>query len=397
MRPPDPFRYTKSVKERPADLAVNGGTPAFAETLHVGRPNIGDRARFLERAAAILDRRWLTNDGDMVRAFEREVAAACGVPHVVAVCNGTMALALACRALGLTGEVIVPSFTFVATAHVLEWHGLVPVFCDVDPATHTLDPDRVEELLSDRTSAILGVHLWGRACDVERLRTLADRRRLALLFDAAHAFACHRDGVPVGSFGDAAALSFHATKIVNAFEGGAVATRDGELAARLRLLRNSGFAGIDRVAAVGLNAKMTEVSAAMGLTSLESLAVFLEANRANYAAYVSNLDGLPGIRLVDTGTSRAHVVIEVDQEVCGVSRDRLVEILWAENVRARRYFHPGCHRQAPYAERYPAAGARLPVTERLAEQVLVLPTGTAVTPGDVAEACSIVRVAIGER
>lgn len=385
------------MKKRPADLAINGGPPAFAETLHVGRPNIGDRARFLERAAAILDRRWLTNDGEMVRAFEREVAAACGVPHVVAECNGTMALALACRALGLTGEVIVPSFTFPATAHVLEWHGLVPVFCDVDPATHTLDPDRVEELLSDRTSAILGVHLWGRACDVERLARLAVGHRLALLFDAAHAFACHTDGVPVASLGDAAALSFHATKIVNTFEGGAIATHDAALAARLRRLRNSGFAGIDRVDGVGLNAKMTEVSAAMGLTSLESLEVFLEANRTNYAAYASHLDGLPGIRLVDTGTSRAYVVVEVNQEVSGISRDHLVEILWAENVRARRYFHPGCHRQAPYAERYPDAAARLPVTERLAEQVLVLPTGTAVTPGDVGAICSIVRVAVEER
>jgi dTDP-4-amino-4,6-dideoxygalactose transaminase len=382
------------VKTRPEDLAVNGGTPAFAETLHVGRPNIGDRGRFLERAATILDRRWLTNDGDMVRAFEREVAAASGVPHCVAVCNGTMALALAARALGLTGEVIVPSFTFVATAHVLEWHGLVPVFCDVDPHTHTIDPARAEALVTPRTSAILGVHLWGVPCDVEGLRAVAARHGLRLLFDAAHAFACERDGVPVASFGDAAALSFHATKVVNSFEGGAIATSDAGLASRLRLLRNSGFAGLDRVVAVGLNGKMTEIAAAMGLTSLESLPSFLEANRLNYEAYARGLAGLAGVRLAETGTSRAHVVAEIDQEACGISRDRLVEILWAENVRARRYFHPGCHRQPPYADLYPDASARLPVTERLSGRVLALPTGSAVAPLDAAVICSIVRAAL---
>ena len=373
---------------------MNGGTPAFAETLHVGRPNIGDRVRFLERAAAILDRRWLTNDGEMVRAFEREVAAASGVPHAVAVCNGTLALALAVRALGLTGEVIVPSFTFVATAHVLEWHGLVPVFCDVDPRTHTIDPAHAEALVTPRTSAILGVHLWGVPCDVEGLRAVAARHGLRLLFDAAHAFACERGGVPVASFGDAAALSFHATKIVNSFEGGAIGTDDAALAARLRLMRNCGFAGVDRVAGVGLNAKMTEIAAAMGLTSLESLPGFLEANRRNHAAYAAGLDGLPGVLLVETGTSRAHVVVEIDAQACGTSRDRLVEILWAEKVRARRYFHPGCHRHPPYADRYPDASARLPVTERLSERVLVLPTGTAVTPEDVAVICSIIRVSL---
>lgn len=383
-----------NVKTRREELALYGGTPAFAETLHVGRPNIGDRARFLERAAAILDRRWLTNDGQMVRAFEREVAAASGVPHCVAVCNGTMALALAARAFGLAGEVIVPSFTFVATAHVLEWHGLVPVFCDVDPRTHTIDPAAAEALVTPRTSAILGVHLWGVPCDVEGLQAVAARHGLRLLFDAAHAFACERDDAPVASFGDAAALSFHATKIVNTFEGGAVAAHDEGLAARLRLLRNSGFAGVDRVVAVGLNAKMTEIAAAMGLTSLESLPSFLEANRRNYEAYARGLAGLPGVRVAATGTSRAHVVVEIDEEAGGTSRDRLVEVLWAENVRARRYFHPGCHRQPPYAGRDPGAAARLPVTERLSAQVLVLPTGTAVTPEDAAAICSIIRTAM---
>ncbi|HSK11207.1 MAG TPA: aminotransferase class I/II-fold pyridoxal phosphate-dependent enzyme [Vicinamibacterales bacterium] len=381
------------MKHEPKDLAWRGGPVAFPEPLHVGRPNVGDRARFLERAGAILDRRWLTNDGELVHAFERQLAGWTGRSHCVAVTNGTMALALAVRAMGLTGEVILPSFTFVATAHVLEWHGLVPVFCDVDPRTHTIDPRRVPELVTPRTSAILGVHLWGRPCDVEGLQEVADRYGLRVVFDAAHAFACDRDGMPVARDGEAAALSFHATKILNSFEGGAICTDRGDLADRLRLMRNSGFAGRDTVVAVGLNAKMTEIAAAMGLTNLEALPRFLAANRENFDAYRRGLADCPGVSLVDTGTSRAHVVVEVDEAAFGASRDHLVDVLWAENVRARRYFYPGCHRQEPYVTRYPDAVHRLGETERLCARVLVLPTGTALTPDDVAVVCSIIRVA----
>ena len=254
-----------------SELAIFGGSPAFDETLHVGRPNIGDRARLLARIDDMLDRRWLTNRGPFVQELETKLAALLGVRHVVAICNGTVALEIAARALGLTGEVIVPAFTFVATAHALQWQEITPVFCDVDPATHLLDPARVEAMITPRTSGIVGVHVWGQACNVEALAEIAQRRGLRLIYDAAHAFACSHGGQMIGNFGDAEVFSFHGTKFFNTFEGGAVATNDDDLAQRIRLMTNFGFTGFDTVVTIGINGKMSEVSAAMGLTGLESL------------------------------------------------------------------------------------------------------------------------------
>ena len=175
------------------DLAIFGGPPAFPDVLHVGRPNIGDRGRLLERINDLLDRRWLTNNGPYVQEFERRLAEVIGVPHCVAMCNGTVALEIAIRApRAWPGEVIVPSFTFVATAHALQWQGITPVFCDIDPATHNIDPSRVEELITPRTTGIIGVHLWGRACATSRRsREIAAGADCRLLFDAAHAFGCY--------------------------------------------------------------------------------------------------------------------------------------------------------------------------------------------------------------
>src|SRR6185369_4193577 len=225
-----------AMKRTKADLAVLGGPREFAEPLHVGRPNIGDRGRLLSLINDMLDRRWLTNQGPLVQEFERRVAEHVGVEHCVAMCNGTVALEIAIRALGLTGEVILPSFTFIATAHALQWQEITPVFCDIDPHTHRLDPNRVESMITPRTSGIIGVHVWGRPCDVDALTEIAERRKLTLLFDAAHAFSSSRNGTMVGGFGAAEVFSFHATKFLNTGEGGAVVTNDDDLAQRMRLM-----------------------------------------------------------------------------------------------------------------------------------------------------------------
>ena len=250
--------------------------------LHVGCPNIGNRQDLRRRIDDILDRRWLTNGGPYVNEFEQRVAEFIGVKHCIATCNATVALEILIRALGLTGEVIVPSFTFVATVHALQWQGITPVFCDIDPRTHNIDPRKVEELITSRTSGILGVHLWGRPCPIAKLQALANRHGLALLFDAAHAFACKHRGRMIGGFGRAEVLSFHATKFINAGEGGAVVTNDDDLAAQIRLMKNFGFSGFDKVTSIGTNGKMSELSAAMGLTNLESLKKFTRANRSNF-------------------------------------------------------------------------------------------------------------------
>ncbi|MBM2827689.1 MAG: dTDP-4-dehydro-6-deoxyglucose aminotransferase [Actinobacteria bacterium] len=380
------------------DLAIFGSPPAFREKIHVGRPNIGNRERLLSRINEILDRRWLTNNGIYVQEFEREIARLAGVRHCIAACNGTIALEIVIRALGLEGEVIVPSFTFVATAHALQWQEITPVFCDIDPKTFTLSPDRVEELVTPATTGIIGVHLWGRTCDVDALGEIAERKGLKLLFDAAHAFGCSRGGRMVGSFGNAEILSFHATKFLNAFEGGAVLTNDDALAAKVRLMKNFGFSGYDNVIHVGTNGKMSEVSAAMGLTGLESMDEFIAVNRRNYERYRLELASIPGIRLMpypeEERSNYQYVVLEIDDERTEIGRDRLVEVLHAENVIARRYFHPGCHRMEPYRTRFPGAGKLLPVTERLAGRVMSLPTGTSIGGEEIQAICSILRTVV---
>jgi dTDP-4-amino-4,6-dideoxygalactose transaminase len=379
-------------------LAIFGGPPAFAEKLHVGRPNVGDRERLLERISAILDRRWLTNGGPQVQELEQRIAEFIGVKHCVAMCNATIAMEIAIRALGLSGEVIIPSMTFVATAHALQWQQITPVFCDVDPATHNLDPRRLEELITPRTTGILAVHLWGRPCDAEALEAIRRRHGLKLLYDAAHAFACSSGGRMIGGFGDAEIFSFHATKFFNTLEGGAIVTNDDGLAATARLMKNFGFAGYDRVIHLGTNGKMNEISAAVGLTSLDCIEEFVGTNRRNYECYQSGVKGIPGLSLVSYDTSHRnnyqYIVAEIDETAAGISRDDLVEVLSAENVIARRYFYPGCHRMEPYRTLYPDAGRRLPETERLVDRTLVLPTGTAVAGDQIAAICGILRTAV---
>lgn len=385
-------------KHQIADLALFGGQPAFDELVRVGRPNLGDRGRFLERVNTSLDSRALTNDGPYVHELERRISDITGVRHSIAVCNATVALEIAVRACGLEGEVIVPSFTFVATAHALQWQRLSPVFADVDPMTHSLDPAAVEERITPQTSGILGVHLWGRACDVDGLTSLARRRNLSLLFDAAHAFGSSYRGQMIGNFGRAEVFSFHATKFINSFEGGVIATNDDEIAARAKSMRNFGFISPDETRNVGTNGKMNEIAAAMGLTSLESMEDIVEVNRQNHEAYSQGFGGVDGLRVVPFDDSERHnyqyVVTQVEPSADQLSRDDLQAILLAENVMTRRYFYPGCHRLEPYASSASGAAISLPVTEWLSETVLCFPTGTAVDGEAIERISQIVRFAL---
>jgi len=380
-------------------LAIFGSTPAFAEQLHVGRPNIGSRERFLERMNDILDRRWLSNRGEYVIELERRICDLIGVRNCVLVCNGTIGLELLIRALELRGEVIVPSFTFVATAHALQWQEITPVFADIDSRTHCIDPQSVESVVTPRTTGIIGVHTWGRPCAIEALTEIARRRNLRLMFDAAHAFYCSSGQRMIGTFGEAEVFSFHATKLMNTFEGGAIVTDNDELAEKLRLMQNFGFRGYDRVIYLGINGKMSEVSAAMGLTNLESLEEIVACNRSNHQAYAKHLAGMPGIallRLDGADRSNYQYVVTTVADDSALTRDELVEVLHAENVMARRYFYPGVHRMEPYRSYFPHADLLLPVTEEVCRQVLVLPTGTSVSADDIARVCDLIRTALGK-
>ncbi len=371
----------------------------FPEPLHVGRPNIADREAFMRQVERVLDNQWLTNNGPLVQEFEQRVAERLGVKHCVAMCNGTIALEIAIRALGLSGEVIVPSWTFVATAHALYWQGITPVFADIDPVTHNLDPAAVRRMITPRTSGIIGVHLWGRAAPVEELQNIADEHGLKLMFDAAHAFGSSYRGQSIGCFGACEVFSFHATKAFNTMEGGAVTTNDDELAETLRLMRNFGFKGYDNVDFPGTNGKMIEVCAAMGLANLGGFDAIVAANQRTHAAYRQALADIPGLKVLayDPAERNSHhyVVVEVDSR-CPVRRDDLIAALHADNILARKYFWPGCHRMQPYRDLFPHAGLMLPKTVAVAERVMVLPAGANITQRQIQTVCNIIRSGVAQ-
>lgn len=363
--------------------------------LVVGRPNLGDRQRFLDRVEDILDRRWLSNGGKYVQEFESRVAEFLGVGHCIAMCNATVGLEITIRALGLRGEVIVPSFTFVATAHALKWQEITPVFCDIDPTTHNIDPAQVEKLITPRTTGILAVHLWGRACDTESLQAIARDRGLQLMYDASHAFGCTHRGKLIGGFGHAEVFSFHATKFLNTLEGGVVTTNDSSLADKIRQMKNFGFTGYDQVDHLGINGKMDEISAAMGLTNLEAIDEFIVANRRNYEAYREELGGVPALELLSYDDREKHnyqyIVVALDEEKARISRDDIVQTLHEHDIIARRYFYPGCHRMEPYRSEQPVS---LPETEKLAARLISLPTGSTIQRADINRVCEVIRTTL---
>jgi dTDP-4-amino-4,6-dideoxyglucose len=320
------------------------------------------------------------------------------VKHCVATSNATNGIQIAAMAAGIGAgdEVIVPSFTWVATAHALDWIGAVPVFCEMQEPSGGADPEHVERLIGPRTRGILAVHVFGYPCPIDELSRVAARHGLPLLLDAAHAFGCTYRGKPIGGFGTAEIFSFHATKYVNSFEGGAIVTDDDELAERARTMRTMGLNGDRQIIGRGTVARMNEAAAAMGLTSIEAMDTFIEANTRNYELYRDGLAGVPGISVrPQAAGERAnyqYLVVEVDPAVAGLHRDDLFDALLEHNVLSRRYFSPGCHQLEPYRSD-PARHAPdpLPRTEALTQRVLALPTGTSVGPAQVAGICELIR------
>ena len=356
------------------------------KTLHVGSPNIGNREAFHRFVDDIFDRRWLTNNGVLVRELESQLEKKLGVRNCIAVCNGTIALEIAIKALELQGEVIVPSLTFIATVHALQWLGIKPVFCDVDEKTLCLNPNRIEELITQRTSAVLGVHVYGKPCDTKNIKLISEKHGIKSFYDAAHAFGCSHRNRMIGNFGECEIFSFHATKFFNTFEGGAITTNNDDLAAKIRSIINFGFNGLDRVESLGTNGKMTEICAGMGLTNLSSLDRFVEKNRNNYKYYLSHLENIPGLDMIKFN-EREHnnwqyVVILVGEDY-SVSRDEIVAILRNNEILVRKYFWPGCHRMEPYKSQQLNASNYLIVTEDVLERIVVLPTGTQMTEEDL--------------
>lgn len=381
------------------DLAAFGGAPLFSEPRHVNRPVTGPRARF----DRYLDGAWsagrFANDGPLAEALERRLEDRLQVENVVLMSNGTAALSVLIQVMGLSGEVILPSFTFVSTPHALRLAGITPVFCDVRPGDWNMDPKHCDMLVTDQTSAIIPTHLWGRPCDTDALQALADRYDVPVVYDAAHAFGCSHGGRPVGNFGTAEVFSFHATKAFHTAEGGAVTCADPELARALRLARSFGFVGWDEVAGLGTNAKISELSAAMGLANLDAFDRAVLANRSVYCTYQDRLAGCPYFRLhafnADETSNYWYISAELTPD-CPLQRDDLLAILHAENILARRYFHPGCHRMSPCSAIDPKEGPQLPQTEDIAARVLVLPGGAGIDVADVALICDVLTGVLGQ-
>jgi dTDP-4-amino-4,6-dideoxygalactose transaminase len=372
------------------ELALVSGVPAFATALMTGRPNVLQPDRTASLIVSAMRRNWLTNDGPLVQELEARFAAFQGVKHCVAVANATLGLQLAARALGMTGEILMPAFTFIGTAHALAWIGLRPVFCDVSRETHTLDPQCVEDAITSATGGILGVHIWGQPCDVEGLQRVAHRRGVPLLFDAAHATGSSYRSIRLGGFGDGEVFSLHATKSINGLEGGMVATNDRGLAERVRLLRNFGFVGEDTVSGIGINAKMNEFSAAMALANLECYDRLHAHDRDIHGAYRQGLAGLDGIALQECRPDCArcdHYAVLSVSETAAIGSEALRRVLAAENVVARRYFFPGCHRSPPYDR---SEHRNLPISDKLCRTVMQLPTGLQLTRDDAAKIAAIV-------
>ncbi|HAM34317.1 MAG TPA: dTDP-4-dehydro-6-deoxyglucose aminotransferase [Elusimicrobia bacterium] len=360
------------------------------------RPRAIDHRRFFGRVEEVLEARWFTNGGKMVRELEHEVARIHGVRHCVLVCNATIGLQLVLKALDLEGEIITTPFTFVATAHAIMWQRLIPVFCDIDPDRLTISPAHIEELVTPHTSAILGVHVFGQFCDVEAIGRIARKHRLKVIYDAAHSFMTSYKGTPVGHFGDAEVLSFHGTKLFHTFEGGAVLTDNAELAARLRLLKNFGFNGLDNVQYIGTNAKMNEVSAAYGLSLLPAMPRTIARLRRIHELYRAGLGAVAGIRLFELSRevrgNGQYLPVFVQRDF-GISRDQLWARLWSRGVQTRRYFYPGAHLCEPYRSDMPWFKDLLPVARQVTETILCLPCYYDLSDQEVARVCQAVAEA----
>lgn len=347
-------------------------------------PLLDDFIPFLQD---IWDRKWLTNNGYYHQALERALAEYLKVPYVSLFTNGTLPLICALQALRITGEVITTPYSFVATTHSLWWNGIKPVFVDIDPVTCNLDPDKIEAAITPRTTAIMPVHVYGKPCDTERIQAIADKYGLRVIYDAAHAFGVEVNGQSILKAGDMSTLSFHATKVYNTIEGGALICHDEKTKKRIDYLKNFGFAGETEIVAPGINGKMDEVRAAYGLLNLKQVDAAIEARRQVAIKYrqalrsvegISFMEDMPGIR-----HNYSYFPIFVDAEKYGMTRDELYFKMREQGVWGRRYFYPLISEFSAYRGLKSAQRESLPLAYKVAESVICLPMHHALSEEDV--------------
>lgn len=355
-------------------------------TITVTSPLLPDLDEFRAMLGEIWACRWITNNGPFHRRLEEELAAYLKVPFVSLFANGTLPLMTALQALRITGEVITTPYSFVATTHALWWNGITPVFVDVDPSTGNMDPDRIEAAVTPRTTAILPVHVYGKPCAAGRIREIAEKYGLRVVYDAAHAFGVEVDGAGVMNAGDMSTLSFHATKVYNTVEGGALAVHDERTKRRIDYLKNFGFADEVTVVAPGINGKMDEVRAAYGLLNLRQVDGAIAARRRVAARYREALRGVAGITFFDDMPGVRHnysyFPIFVDAGEYGMTRDALYSRMRERGILGRRYFYPLISEFPAYRGLPSARRENLPAAHRMADSVICLPMHHLLDGGD---------------
>ncbi len=349
----------------------------FHEPIYVTRPLLPDIQIVNSKISDIWESKWLTNNGTQHKKLELELIKYLNVKNISLFNNGTMALLLGLKSLDLKGEVITTPFTFPATVQALDWNGLTPVFCDIDPQTLNIDTSKIEALITEDTSAILGVHVFGNPCDVYEIQKIADKYNLKVIYDGAHTFGTKIDGQPIGSFGDITMFSFHATKLFNTIEGGALVVKDEKLNEKVSLLKNFGLSGPEEVILSGLNAKMNEVQAGIGLEVLKIVDEERAKRKKIKETYERNLADIPGIRVItnleNDYSSYQYFVIEIDKEIYGRSRDWVHDELKKYNVFTRRYFYPLCSEFEWYKHLESAQPNNLTQAQKSVKQVLSMP------------------------
>jgi dTDP-4-amino-4,6-dideoxygalactose transaminase len=362
------------------------------EKILVTRSSMPPFEEYCAEIREIWENRWLTNSGVKHQALEKALCEYLGVSNLALCVNGHQALECILETMGLTGEVITTPFTFVSTTNAIVRRGLTPVFCDIKPDDFTMDPDLIEPLITDKTCAIMPVHVYGNLCDVEAIGAVAKRHGLPVIYDAAHSFGVFKDGVSSANFGDAAMFSFHATKVFHSIEGGAVCCRDAETRQRLCDLKNFGIHGPEDVPFVGGNAKMNEFAAAMGICNLRHLEAEIAKRRLAAERYDAQLSGVPGLKLnrAQRGVQANYAYYPVVFDGYKYSRDEVYDRLAAEDIIARKYFYPLTNSFACYAGKPGFDPADTPVAAYMADRVLTLPLYADLSLADVDRICKII-------
>lgn len=358
----------------------------------VTRSSMPGLQEYMEEISSLWDSHWLTNMGPKHKQLQSELCKYLGVENIDLLTNGHMAIELTLQAMNLQGEVITTSFTFASTTHAIVRNGLQPVFCDINPVTYTMDVGKLESLITDRTCAILPVHIYGNICNVEEIGRIARKYELKVIYDACHTFGETYKGKGIGSFGDASCFSFHATKPFNTIEGGAVCFRDQRLGEALKDLKNFGIHGPEEVSAVGANAKMNEFCAAMGLCNLRHIDSEIEKRRKVVERYRSHLEGVEGLRLnaedPNVRYNYAYFPVVVEEKIFGSSRAEIIDALAEQGIGAGKYFYPLTNTFSAFHGKYNVL--ETPVALHVSKRVLTLPLYADLALEDVDRICGII-------